>query len=129
MMIDESAIVQRLQRWAKIKLQTGVKLGYPSESSFRRLTPAGTVSYIDQGVELEFAQTEDAFRLLPEIPQLVIRKEFLSTCRDEAAKAHQLGIAIRTFRQYKHNAYHLLANILNIDLTDDAGKVYKSGNL
>lgn len=128
-MIDESEIVSRLDRWARIKLQTGVKLGFPSESSFRRLTPPGTVPLIDHGIEIEFHQTEDAFRLLPEIQQLVIRKEFLSTCNDEASKAYQLGISIRTLRQYKHKAYQMLANILSIRLTDGAEKMYKTANL
>lgn len=128
-MIDESAVVSRLERWARIKLQSGNKQGYPRESAFRKLTPAGTVVYIEHGLELEFEETEMAFRLLPEIPQIVIRKEFLSTCANESAKAYQLGVSIRTLRQYKRNAYQMLANILNIRLTDDAEKMYKSAML
>ncbi len=128
-MIDESAVISRLERWARIKMQSGVKLGYPHESAFRRLTPSGTIPLVDHGIETEFHQTEAAFRMLPEIPQLVIRKEFLSTCRDEPSKAHQLGVSVRTLRQYKHNAYQMLANILNIRLTHGAEKIYKSVNL
>ncbi|SFK74878.1 hypothetical protein SAMN05216302_101450 [Nitrosomonas aestuarii] len=127
-MIDESVVVSRLSRWARIKLETGVKLGYPSESAFRKFGPPGHSHVRDMGVDLEFQQTEEAFKLLPEIPQLVIRKEFLSTCKNEAAKAYQLGIAVRTFRQYKHNAYTMLSNILNLRLTDGAEKMYKSAN-
>lgn len=129
-MIDESAVVSRLSRWAEVKMQSGVKLGYPSQSAFMMIGPPDQgLDYVYPGVDLEFEQTEEAFRMLPEIPQMVIRKEFLSTCRDEASKAHQLGIAIRTFRQYKHNAYHMMANILNIRLTDGAEKMYKTANI
>lgn len=128
-MIDECCVESRLSRWAEVKMQTGVKLGYPSKSAFMNLTPAGHDAVVDPGVDIEFEQTDRAFDLLPEIPKLVIRKEFLSTCRDEATKAYQLGIAIRTFRQYKHNAYRMMANILNARLTHDAGMQYKSANL
>lgn len=128
-MFDESAVVSRLERWARIKLQSGDKLGYPRESAFRKLTPSGCVQFVDRGLELEFQETEKAFRLLPEVQQLVIRKEFLSTCKNEAIKAYQLGISIRTLRQYKHGAYQMLANILNIRLTDGAEKMYKSAML
>lgn len=128
-MIDESAVISRLERWARIKMQSGNKQGYPRESAFRKLTPAGTVMFIDQGIDLEFQETEKAFRMLPEVPQLVIRKEFLSTCKNEAAKAYQLGISIRTLRQYKHSAYQMLANILNIRLTHGTEKMYKSAML
>lgn len=129
MMIDESAVISRLERWARIKMQSGDKLGYPRESSFRKLTPAGTVPLVEHGLELEFQETEMAFRMLPEVPQLVIRKEFLSTCKNEAAKAYQLGVSIRTLRQYKHSAYQMMANILNIRLTHGAEKMYKSAML
>ena len=128
-MIDESAVVSRLERWARIKMQSGNKQGYPRESVFTKLTPAGAVMFIDQGPDLEFQETEKAFRMLPEVPQLVIRKEFLSTCKNEAAKAYQLGISIRTLRQYKHSAYQMMANILNIHLTHGAEKMYKSAIL
>lgn len=128
-MIDESAVVSRLERWARIKMQSGNRQGYPRESAFRKLTPSGTVPFVEHGLELEFRETEKAFRMLPEVPQLVIRKEFLSTCRNEAEKAYQLGISIRTLRQYKHNAYQMLANILNIHLTHGAEKAYKSAML
>lgn len=128
-MIDESAVISRLERWARIKMQSGDKLGYPSESAFRKLTPFGGVQFVDRGLDLEFQETEKAFRMLPEVHQLVIRKEFLSTCRNEAEKACQLGVSIRTLRQYKHSAYQMLANILNIRLTHDAEKMYKSAML
>ncbi|MBX3629325.1 MAG: hypothetical protein KF908_05300 [Nitrosomonas sp.] len=128
-MIDESAVVSRLDRWARIKMQSGDKLGYPCESAFRKLTPFGGVQFVDRGVDLEFQETEKAFRMLPEIPQLVIRKEFLSTCRNEAAKAYQLGVSIRTLRQYRRSAYQMMANILNTHLTHGAEKMYKSAML
>ncbi|SEN43728.1 hypothetical protein [Nitrosomonas marina] len=128
-MIDENCVESRLTRWARIKMQTGVKLGFPERSAFMNMTPAGSDPVIDPGVDLEFQQTDLAYNQLPEIPKLVIRKEFLSTCKNEASKAYQLGIAIRTFRQYKHNAYKLMANLLNAHLTHDAEKVYKSANL
>lgn len=112
--MEESTVVGRLTRWAKWKFQNGVALGYPSQASFLRLVVDGTAieHFIDQSLDSECVETDRAYRLLPELHQLVLRIEYLSTLSTVALKAYRFGTSKRTYEQYKNDAYRLLGNMI-----------------
>lgn len=128
-MISESEVIAKLERWAEKKFQSGERLGFPRESAFRKLTPAGTESFFDDGVDMEFQQVEAAFRTLPDIPRLMIEKKYLSTHKNSAIIAHCLGISVRQFYGWLKNAHQLIANFLNTRLTERAQDCIKVANL
>mgnify|MGYP001573911380 CR=1 FL=1 len=115
----EAMVVNRLLKWARWKLASCVALGYPREISYMR-----EVSKIDPALKYEHLifddecrQTNEAFELLPQLHQLVLRLEYLSAGGNELMRAHWFGTSIRTYRTYRNDAYRLLGNILDSRLT------------
>ncbi|GJM05027.1 MAG: hypothetical protein DHS20C09_10180 [marine bacterium B5-7] len=123
--MDEAVVVGRLSRWALWKMNSGIELGYKRKVNFVRLTGDDNKEP-NCGYDMECQQTEVAVRQLPVVPREVIRVEYLSTAKNDVSKADRLGVSVRTFHNYKHDAYRLLGNILSSGLTHDAVKVYKS---
>src|SRR6187455_24708 len=93
----EALVVNRLLRWARWKMQTGVALGYPSQVSFVRLAPA-TTHFRDPGIDTDCMVTDKAVMLLPEVYKLVIRLEYIDAIPSIQQKAHCYGKAIRTYQ-------------------------------
>jgi hypothetical protein len=122
--MNNSLIIGRLTRWAHWKMESGLKLGFKNKISYMRMVNDYNAGP-DCGYDMECQQTNEAFKQLPTIPQEVIRMEFLSTAKNEVAKASRLGISVRTYRNYKNNAYVILGKILGNALTYGAVKRYK----
>lgn len=116
----EAMVVNRLTKWACWKLASGVALGYPREVNYMR-----AVSPIDREIvrerlllDDECRKTNEAFELLPQLHQLVLRLEYLTSGDgSELMKAHWFGTSIRTYRTYRNDAYRILGNILDSRLT------------
>jgi len=114
--LDGGSVDSRLRRWGAWKMGSAVALGLPSQAAFMRLAPASD-NYDRFGeIDHECIETDDAVELLPLIPQLVIRVEYLSTYSSVAVKAHQCGIHKRTYHNYLSDAKTMFANILNKNL-------------
>lgn len=126
--MDQAIVINRLTRWARWKLASGVKLGYKSKVNYMRLVGGDSIQP-DVGIEMECEQTNQAFEQLPIVQKEVIRMEYLSTAGNEVAKAYRMGISVRTYRNYKNAAYDMLGNILGNALTHGAEKSYKSATL
>lgn len=116
----EAMVVNRLLKWARWKLASGVALGLPREVSYMR-----EVSKIDRELirerlimDDECRKTNAAFEQLPQLHQLVLRLEYLTAGGgNELMKAHWFGTSIRTYRTYRNDAYRILGNILDSRLT------------
>ncbi|MDC8446444.1 MAG: hypothetical protein LV471_11030 [Nitrosomonas sp.] len=115
-MSDEAIVINRLLRWAKWKMQSGVALGYKSHVNFVRLAGGNDMAW-DDAVDHECVQTNEAVDQLPELHRALIRVEYLSMCIDEQHKAHAFGCCIRSFRQWRRDAHNMIGNLLNIRLT------------
>lgn len=127
-MMNEGTVIIRLTHWARWKMQSGVELGYKRRVNFIRLAGENSAPP-DCNYDLECQQTDKAVNQLPVVPREVIRVEYLSTARNDVSKAERLGVNVRTFHRYKHDAYRLLGNILSSSLTHESVKVYKSANV
>jgi len=108
----EAIVVNRLIKWAKWKMQTGVALGYPSQVSFMRLVPPGT-NFTDPRIEADCILTDRAVCLLPEVFKLVIRLEYIDAIPSVQQKAHCYGKSLRTYQGDRSTAYLLLGNLLD----------------
>lgn len=113
---DKGTVVSRLNRWGRWKMASGVALGYPSSSLFMRLGGGN-----DQGshygeFDSECIETNRAVDLLPAIPMVVVRIEYVIGYKDTAVKAHACGISKRAYYNYLQSAHEMVANILNKDL-------------
>lgn len=126
--MDQGIVINRLCRWARWKMESGVELGYKRKVNYMHLI-GSTSTPPDCGYDLECQQTNQAVEQLPVVPMEVIRMEYLSTAGNEVAKAYRMGISVRTYRNYKNNAYSLLSNILSVGLTYGAEKSYKAVTL
>ncbi len=109
--MTRAIIVNRLLRWARWRLGSGVHLGFNKQVSFLRLTPPSTVGH-DVLLERDCMETDAAFNALPLLHQSVIRLEFLTDVRKDEDKARCVGISIRSFRQYRNDAYDKIDNII-----------------
>ena len=112
---DKSTVTSRLVRWGQWKMNSGVALGYPSESAFMRLTPKDkNQEWMGLAVDSECVQTNHAVEHLSLFPQIVIRVEYLSGYRETAVKAHVCGISKRRYHEYLQIAHVQVANNLNL---------------
>ncbi len=111
----ESLVINRLLKWARWKLNTGLTLGYPSQVNFVRLAP-GTTHFPDAGIELDCNLTDKAINLLPEIYKIIIRLEYIDTFNNEEQRAHCYGKSRRTYRSDRATAYQLLGNLLDSNI-------------
>ena len=108
----EALVVNRLLKWSKWKLQTGVALGYPSQVSFMRLVPPGT-NFADPRIEADCILTDRAVNLLPEVFKLVIRLEYIDAIPSMEQKAHCYGKSRRVYGEDRATAYRLLGNLID----------------
>lgn len=109
----EAIVINRLIKWAKWKLQTGVALGYPNQVSFMRLTPPGTFDVHDPRIEADCVLTDMAVNLLPEVYKLVVRLEYIDALPSEDQRVRCYGKARRTYRDDRSEAYRLLGNLID----------------
>ena len=109
----ESTVVNRLLRWKRWKMRSGVALGYPSQSPFCRLAPSAT-HYSDPGIDDECVTTNDAVNMLPEVYKLVIRLEYIEDLLSEDQRVHCYGKSRRTYREDRTRAYLLIGNALDM---------------
>lgn len=123
---QEAIVINRLTRWAKWKMESGVQLGFKSHVNFLRL--AGGSDWRDESIDSECIETNQAVEQLPELHKALIRVEYLSTMRDELHKVHVMGCCVRSFRQWKHDAHTKIANHLNLRLTMVPGKRHNAVN-
>lgn len=107
----KAIIVNRLIRWARWRLGSGVHLGFNKQVSFLKFTPSSTTGH-DVLIEQDCMETDAAYNLLPLLHQSVIRLEYLSDIRNDEDKARCVGISVRSFRQYRNDAYDKIDNIL-----------------
>ncbi|MXS81561.1 hypothetical protein [Nitrosomonas oligotropha] len=114
--LDAGSVDSRLRRWGAWKMQSGVALGFPSQSAFMRLVPAGDNHDRFGEIDHECIETNDAVELLPLIPQVVIRVEYVLAYSSVAVKAHQCGVCKRSYHNYLADAKKMFANILNKNL-------------
>lgn len=117
-MID-AKVVRKLTEWARWKFASGVALGYPREVSYMR-----EVSPIDRElirerliIDDECRQTNEAFELLPQLHQTVLRVEYLTAGGNEPMKARWFGRSTRVYRECRKEAYTMMGNILDNRLT------------
>lgn len=116
-LFDKSTVNGRLTEWAIWKMDSGVALGYPSESAFLRMN-------VDNGKTIEsYAPINQECNLLneiidnlPHLHNVIIRVEYLSGYKDSAVKAHRVGVSKRSYYNYLDHARELIANSLNISL-------------
>lgn len=108
----EALVVNRLLRWARWKMQTGVALGYPSQVSFVRLAPA-TTHFRDPGIDADCMVTDKAVMLLPEIYKLVIRLEYIDAIPSMEQRAHCYGKSRRVYGEDRATAYRLIGNAID----------------
>lgn len=114
--LDGGSVDSRLRRWGAWKMQSGVALGFPSQAAFMRLVPASDNHERFGEIDHECIETNEAVELLPLIPQVVIRVEYVLAYSSVAAKAHQCGICKRSYHNYLADAKKMFANILNKNL-------------
>lgn len=108
----EALVVNRLLKWAKWKLQTGVALGYPSQTNFMRLAPA-TSTFHDPRLDADCLLTDRAVNLLPEVYKLVIRLEYIDAIPSLMQKAHCYGKSQRTYLLDRKTAYEMLGRLID----------------
>lgn len=112
---DKSTVTSRLVRWGAWKMNSGVALGYPSMSTFMRLTPSVSMSHIQDEVGSECAQTDRAVMSLSDIHKLVIRNEYvLHTDKRVTERAAITGLSKRTYYDYLDCAHAYVARELNL---------------
>lgn len=104
-------VVGRLIRWAEWKMGSGVNLGYKPQVNFMRLAPS-TGSNWDEMVDRECIETDAAYNQLPQLHQLVLRLEYLSTYKTDELKSVSFGSSVRAYRQYKKDAHEKIEAIL-----------------
>lgn len=110
----EAIVINRLIKWSKWKMGSGVSLGYKRQVNFVRLSGGRDQSLgYDDGYDADCHLTDKAVDLLPEVYKLVIRVEYIDKLRDENAKAHRYGKSRRTYREDRDRAYLLLGNLLD----------------
>ena len=110
----EAIVINRLFKWAKWKMNSGVALGYKSQVSFTRLSGGRDPNLgYDERYDVECQFTERAVNLLPELHKALLRLEYLSTVISEDQKAYCFGTSRRTYRQYRQQAYQMLGNLLD----------------
>jgi hypothetical protein len=112
----ESIIINRLIRWARWKLNSGVSLGYPSQVSFTRLIPCASVH--DAAFDSECIDTNRAVDSLPLEHYDTIRYEYITSAGlNQDKKADQLRISVSTYRRRVKRAHRQMAINLNISST------------
>ena len=113
---DKGTVVSRLNRWGRWKMASGVALGYPSRSCFMRLGGDNSPGDHYDEFDSECIETNRAVDLLPAIPMVVIRIEYVIGYKDTAVKAHACGVSKRAYYNYLQSAHEMVANILNKEL-------------
>ncbi|SHM05578.1 hypothetical protein SAMN05216428_11293 [Nitrosospira sp. Nsp11] len=121
----EALVVNRLIKWARWKLDTGVALGYPSQSSFTRLVPPPPYFH-DPRIDADCLLTDRAVNLLPEVYKLVIRLEYIDAIPSEMQRAHCYGKSRRTYRDDRTTAYTMLGHLIDTLMSSrqEAGHEY-----
>lgn len=114
--MDEAVVVNRLLRWAKWKMRSGVALGFKPSVNFYRLAGGASQDY-NQVIDSECIETENAVNQLPVMLRELIRIEYLGIGSDESLKSECFGCCVRSFRKWKRVAHKKLVKILKIDLT------------
>jgi hypothetical protein len=110
----EAIVVNRLIRWARWKMESGVSLGYPSQVSFYRMA-ALTATYHDPAFDSECQETEKAVRSLPNDQYRLIRHEYIvSKDWKQHEKAEMLRVSPRTYRYWLKDAHRQVAMNLNL---------------
>ena len=64
----------------------------------------------------ECVETNRVVDLLPAIPMVVVRIEYVIGYKDTAVKAHACGISKRAYYNYLQSAHEMVANLLNKEL-------------
>jgi hypothetical protein len=106
---DEAIVINRLVRWARWVLNSGVNLGYPSQVSFYRMASM-TGRYHDPSFDSECQQTEKAVRSLPVDQYLLIRHEYIITLGwSKEEKAEYYHIKPRMYRYWIKDAHRQVA--------------------
>ena len=108
----EATVVNRLLKWSKWKMQTGVSLGYPSQVTFIRLAPQ-TTHFRDPGIDADCLLTDRAVNFLPEVYKLVIRLEYIDAIPDEDHRVRCYGKSRRTYRDDRATAYMMVGNLID----------------
>lgn len=117
--LDRSVVRSRLIRWGEWKMRSGVSLGFGSMSSFMKLGGRTDQHYDPFGeVDSECMLTNKSVEMLPHVPALVVRVEYVSGYRDSAVKAHSCGISKRAYYNYLDTAHDLVAKHINYLLRD-----------
>lgn len=114
--MDEAVVVNRLLRWAKWKMRSGVALGFKPAVNFYRLAGGLSQDY-NQVIDSECIETNNAVDQLPAMLRELIRIEYLGIGMDERSKAECFGCCVRSFRRWKVEAHEKLLKILKLDLT------------
>ena len=109
----EFKVVNRLLRWQRWKLASGVMLGFATQSPLMKLTPKDN-NPPDPGYDLDCELTNRAYeKHLPAIYQLVIWIEYISLLTSEDQRSRYYGKSRRTYRQDRTRAHELLGNIID----------------
>lgn len=112
---DKTVVTSRLIRWGAWKMNSGVALGYPSMTTFMRMTPGATVGFIHDEVGSECSQTDKAVMSLSDIHKLVVRNEYvLHTDKKVSERADITGLSKRTYYDYLDCAHIQIAKRLNL---------------
>ena len=115
----EAIVVNRLIRWSRWKMGSGVNLGYPAKVSFLNLMPGASVH--DCSFDSECQETERAVRSLPNDQYRLIRHEYIvSRDWNQREKASMLHISPSTYRRWIKEAHHQIAVNLNMSCADNA---------
>lgn len=110
----EALVINRLLKWARWKMDSGVALGYKKQVSFLRLSGGRDPSLAhDALLDSDCQLTDHAVNLLPEVYKLVIRMEYIDVIPNENHRAHRYGKSRRTYRDDRATAYRLLGNLID----------------
>lgn len=116
-LFDKTTVNGRLTEWAAWKMDSGVALGYPSESAFLKMNvDNGKTKESYAPINQECSLLNGIIDDLPHLHHIIIRVEYLSGYKDSEVKAHIVGVSRRTYYNYLDRARELIANSLNISL-------------
>ncbi|MBY0474204.1 MAG: hypothetical protein K2Q13_03970 [Nitrosomonas sp.] len=114
-MFDSSIVTSRLVRWGAWKLNSCVALGYPSMSTFMKMTPSASMSTIQDEIDSECKQTNESVLQLNDLHQLIIRNEYvLYSDRKAVERAAITGFKKRQYYDHLKCAHIEIAKRLNL---------------
>lgn len=112
---DSSIVTSRLIRWGAWKLNSCVALGYPSMSTFMKMTPSATIKSIQDEIDSECKQTHEAVVQLNDLHQLIIRNEYvLHSDKKVSERAAITGFSKRQYYEHLKNSHIKIAERLNL---------------